>query len=267
MFLNHLQWQKDFGIRDILQNYHFHERDKFIANFPQGYHKTDKVGRPIFLQQIGKMNVPEMKKFSTDERMVKFHIQEYERCRRIILPICSRLAARHLDQTFVIMDVKGLSMSHFSGDAKKLLSAVTKYDQDNYPEMLGHICIINAPAVFRFFWAFAKGLIDPRTQSKIEILGSDYMPALLKWIDVENIPTWIGGKSEGSLIDDIGPWSDPLLCKRIGVDPEALSIPGTKLMALPNMGRASLNDRSVDPGTPKSAGSSVSLGGVRTPSK
>ena len=156
MFLNHLSWQKDFGIRDILQNYHFHERDKFIANFPQGYHKTDKVGRPIFLQQIGKMNVPEMKKFSTDERMVKFHIQEYERCRRVVLPICSRLAGRHLDQTFVIMDVKGLSMSHFSGDAKKLMSAVTKYDQDNYPEMLGHICIINAPAIFRFFWTFVK---------------------------------------------------------------------------------------------------------------
>ena len=32
---------------------------------------------------------------------------QYERCRRVILPICSRLADRHLDQTFGIMDVSG----------------------------------------------------------------------------------------------------------------------------------------------------------------
>lgn len=48
------------------------------------------------------------------------------------------------------------------------------------------------------------------------------MPALLKWIDIENIPVWIGGKSEGSLIDDIGPWSDAHVCSRIGVDAESL---------------------------------------------
>lgn len=35
--------------------------------------------------------------------------------------------------------------------------------------MLGHICIINAPAVFRLIWNMAKGFIDVRTQGKIEV--------------------------------------------------------------------------------------------------
>ena len=60
-------------------------------------------------------------------------------------------------------------MSHLTGEAKRLMGLVTKYDQDNYPEMLGHICIINAPAMFRMIWSVVKGFIDPRTQSKIEV--------------------------------------------------------------------------------------------------
>ncbi len=39
--------------------------------------------------------------------MFKFHVQEYERCVRVIMPVASRLAGRKVDQTFGIMDVRG----------------------------------------------------------------------------------------------------------------------------------------------------------------
>lgn len=35
--------------------------------------------------------------------------------------------------------------------------------------MLGHVCIINAPTVFRMIWSVVKNMIDVRTQSKIEV--------------------------------------------------------------------------------------------------
>lgn len=41
--------------------------------------------------------------------------------------------------------------------------------QDNYPETLGHVAIINAPVAFRVMWAFAKGFLDARTLAKIEV--------------------------------------------------------------------------------------------------
>lgn len=60
-------------------------------------------------------------------------------------------------------------MSHLSGEVKRLMSTLTKYDQDNYPEMLGRICIINAPLVFKAIWALVKPLLNPRTLSKIQV--------------------------------------------------------------------------------------------------
>lgn len=34
-----------------------------------------KQGRPIYIQLIGKVNVQELQKITTDERMIKYHIQ------------------------------------------------------------------------------------------------------------------------------------------------------------------------------------------------
>lgn len=232
MWLNHMNWQKEFHTETILQDFTFPERDAFVAAYPQGYHKLDKIGRPIYVQQIGKIDVAKLKTICSEERMLKFHIQEYERCRKVILPVCSRLAGKHLDQTFGIMDVAGVGMGHLTGEAKRLMGLVTKYDQDNYPEMLGHICIINAPFIFKTLWGMVKGFIDPRTQGKIEILGTNYREALLKWVDEENLPVFLGGKSQGSLLDDIGPWSDAELCEQIGVNIEELKA-GKMLTPLP----------------------------------
>lgn len=57
------------------------------------------------------------------------YAQEYERCGKFIFPVCSRLAGRQVDQTFGIMDVKGVGLSHLTGDVKRLISLLTKYDQ------------------------------------------------------------------------------------------------------------------------------------------
>ena len=36
----------------------------------------------------------------------------------------------------------------------------------------------------------------------------DYTPALLRWVDKENLPTFLGGTSNATLLDDAGPWNN-----------------------------------------------------------
>lgn len=64
-------------------------------------------GHPIYIQHMGRVDMARIREVSTDERTVKYHIQEYERCIKVIFPICSRLKGRQIDQSFAIMDVKG----------------------------------------------------------------------------------------------------------------------------------------------------------------
>lgn len=64
-------------------------------------------GRPIYIQHLGAINVKRIYELTTEERTLKFHVQEYERCARYIMPACSRIAGHHIDTTFAIIDMKG----------------------------------------------------------------------------------------------------------------------------------------------------------------
>ena len=46
----------------------------------------------------------------------------------------------------------------------------------------------------------------------------DYLPSLLKYIDPENLPRYLGGTSDATLIDDAGPWNDPQIRAEIEED-------------------------------------------------
>eukprot|EP00967_Tisochrysis_lutea_P125324 scaffold210582_cov16-Tisochrysis_lutea.AAC.1 len=39
----------------------------------------------------------------------------------------------------------------------------------------------------------------------LQILDFNYLPALLKWVDKESLPVWLGGSSHGTLLEDVGP--------------------------------------------------------------
>ena len=64
-------------------------------------------GRPIFIQHLGAINLKRIHELTNEERMLKFHVQEYERCVHLIMPACSKVKGSHIDQTLAIIDVKG----------------------------------------------------------------------------------------------------------------------------------------------------------------
>jgi hypothetical protein len=51
-----------------------------------------------------------LKTVTSDQRLVTYHIQEYERIMRVVLPACSYLAGRHIEKITTLIDVGGLSM-------------------------------------------------------------------------------------------------------------------------------------------------------------
>ena len=75
-------------------------------------------GRPIYIQHLGQVNIKKIYDITTEERMLKFHVQEYERCIQYIMPACSKVAGRHIEQTFAILDVKGMTNDHHTDSSK-----------------------------------------------------------------------------------------------------------------------------------------------------
>ena len=79
---------------------------------------------------------------------------------------------------------------------------------------MGNVFVCNAPMLFSGIWAVVKGFMDEKTRAKIKIIGSNYMPTLTEYIDIQNIPEFMGGQCKcehvegGCINSNIGPWND-----------------------------------------------------------
>lgn len=229
MFENCEKWREEFGVDTILKDFHYEEKPLVAQYYPQYYHKTDKDGRPVYIEELGKVNLTEMYKITTQERMLKNLVWEYESFVNHRLPACSRKANYLVETSCTILDLKGISISA----AAQVLSYVREASyigQNYYPERMGKFYLINAPFGFSTAFRLFKPFLDSVTVSKIFILGSSYQKDLLKQIPAENLPCKFGGNSEvsdsegGLYLSDLGPWRESEFIGLEGEAPQAFHL-------------------------------------------
>ena len=74
MFGNHVEWRKKEGVDDIIDTYDFNEINAVKSVYPHGYHNVDKLGRPIYIERVGIMNVPGIFERTTEDRMIRHYV-------------------------------------------------------------------------------------------------------------------------------------------------------------------------------------------------
>lgn len=211
MFVANEKWRKDFGTDSLPQTFNYKEKPEVFKYYPQYYHKTDKDGRPVYIEQLGGIDLNAMYKITTAERMLQNLVNEYEKLADPRLPACSRKAGKLLETCCTIMDLKGVGITKVSS-VYGYVKQASSISQDHYPERLGKLYLINAPWGFASVFSVVKGWLDPVTVSKIHVLGSGYQAELLAQVPKENLPTLFGGtcECEGDCsLSDAGPWQDP----------------------------------------------------------
>ncbi|VAH22066.1 unnamed protein product [Triticum turgidum subsp. durum] len=236
MWSDMLAWRKEFGT-DNIEEFDYSELNEVMKYYPQFYHGVDKDGRPVYVELIGKVDANKVVQVTTIDRYVKYHVKEFEKCFQMRFPACSIAAKRHLDSCTTILDVQGVGLKNFSKTARELITRLQKIDSDNYPETLCRMYIINAGQGFKMLWGTIKSFLDPKTASKIHVLGTKYQNKLLEIIDESELPEFFGGKCKceehgGCQRSDKGPWKDPTTIKRVlngeaNYDRQIVTISGT----------------------------------------
>ena len=213
MFKKFINWRVEKNVDDIRENFFLENLIEVKKLYPHGYHRTDKLGRPIYIELYDKTDVKGLFKITTEENMINYYIKQYERQIKYIFPACSAVVKRPVEQSCTILDAKGIGITSLVGPIKGFLKLASDIGQDYYPEMLGRMTIINTGFLFRAAWSVVKSFIDPKTQSKIAILSGSYKEELLKLVDADQLPKFLGGNCTcdnfiyGCLGSDIGPWN------------------------------------------------------------
>jgi hypothetical protein len=211
MFVDTEAWRKQTNLDEVIKNWDYPEKEEVSKYYSQYYHKTDKDGRPVYIEHLGGIDLNAMYKITTAERMLTNLAVEYERMADDFLPACSRQSDQLIETACTIMDLKGVTLTKVPS-VYSYVQQASAISQNYYPERLGKLYLINAPWGFSTVWAAVKGWLDPVTVKKIHILGSSYSSELRKQIPAEHLPKQFGGScacAEGCQHSDAGPWHDP----------------------------------------------------------
>lgn len=180
--------------------------------YAHGYYNTDRLGRPVYIEEVRKLKSDEVFKAYPDEMLTKYYVQSYERLLHVIFPECSRAAGRRIDTTCAIMELKDVNiLKLFGGKVRAFLNIAINIGQNYYPETLGSMYVLHAGFLFSGIWAIVKGWVDPKTQQKINIISGKGHDELAKVIDPANLPVFLGGTCQRELVEDYGPWHPELI--------------------------------------------------------
>ncbi|CAL1713230.1 unnamed protein product [Somion occarium] len=218
MWKNCQDWRSNVegvGIDELYRRidpWDYPEREHVFNCWPLWFHKTDKKGRPLNIHFFGGINMPELYKHISPERHWQTVLVNCESLTREVLPATAHSLGKPVDGTFVIVDLKGFSLSQF-WQMKNLARQSFQVSQDYFPETMAQLAIVNAPSSFTTIWSFIKPWLAKETQQKVDILGTDYQKVLLDLIDAENLPESLGGKctcpeAGGCDKSNAGPWNE-----------------------------------------------------------
>ncbi|KAL5666257.1 hypothetical protein ACJX0J_026365, partial [Zea mays] len=136
----------------VAKDFVFEELDDVLRYYPQGYHGVDRESRPVYIEKLGMVDPNKLMQITSVDRYIKYHVQEFERAFR------ERTCAPDAEDC-----------------------------SDYYPETLHQMFVVNAGSGFKWIWNSVKGFLDPKTSSKIHVLGLNYQSMLLEVIDSRSV--------------------------------------------------------------------------------
>ncbi len=127
----------------------------------------------------------------------------------------SRRHDRQIDRVLVVFDVECLPLVP---DLAALEYAQRMFytDQNYYPETLYKLIVINALWYFHGLFAVIKPWVDARTAARVVILGHDFLPQLLEYVDESQVPAEFGGM--GGPVQWGGPCAEDSGCSPADID-------------------------------------------------
>ncbi|GMI15759.1 hypothetical protein TrVE_jg6160 [Triparma verrucosa] len=200
-------------ISEVFDNYDIDYSD-VAKYYPHSTIGFDTQGRPVTYKLWGTFEVWNLKKMTSLDNLVKFHVWEQERLFEDMVR-WSKVRGYHCETITAVIDIKGMRLRQITKDFLYLLKHMAAVDQNHYPERMGTTYIINCPSMFSMVWKGIVPWLDKNTAAKIKILASEkeWKPVLHESIGIDQLPPIYQGLNTAV---------NPVMAEFFGVDPSKI---------------------------------------------
>lgn len=191
MLKNHLEWRKTNDVNSILECQPHKVLQNYLPFVMLGHDKKGCVVRYVPSGNIDWIGIALSVKTEDLIRKVIYDTEDDIR----ELKKQSKKIGRTVNQCVFIHDLQNLSFATAT-NKRVILDLISIFNlyQNNYPEMLKAIYVINASMYFSMIFSALKKCISSSILNKIKIYGDDsYKEDLLQIIDADVLPSFLGG--------------------------------------------------------------------------
>ncbi|KAK3577712.1 hypothetical protein CHS0354_000410 [Potamilus streckersoni] len=190
MFRAHQLTRKEYRLDNITKE--FEEPEVIQKYLTGGFCGYDKDGSPIRVELYGHLD---MKGIMASVRKSDLEKSKLLQCEQIVQmwKDQSEKLGRKVEGLTVIFDMEGVSTKMLWRPGLQMYLHLVKVLEDNYPEMMKRLLVTNAPRIFPLLYKLARPLISEDMRNKIFVLGADTKEFLLKHIDADQLPAYLGG--------------------------------------------------------------------------
>eukprot|EP01125_Pyxidicula_operculata_P000641 TRINITY_DN10636_c0_g1_i1.p1 TRINITY_DN10636_c0_g1~~TRINITY_DN10636_c0_g1_i1.p1 ORF type:complete len:383 (+),score=77.45 TRINITY_DN10636_c0_g1_i1:61-1209(+) len=203
MWVNHMEWRNKVQADNSLEKFPSHEMyQKLIKYWPSSLHTMSPYtydGSYVLYEAYGRID-PKIVDLIGMDTFMQFHVFGMEKLSKIYFDMTEKYG--YYPGTVVITDLGDVGWNTLSKTVMKLLQEILTTNQNNYPDTLRKMYIVNCPRVVLMAWKVIKLWIDPRTLAKFEFVNGNedsFRELFTKIIPAKDLPKRLGGTSN----DDI----------------------------------------------------------------
>ncbi|XP_041350512.1 retinal-binding protein-like [Gigantopelta aegis] len=191
MFRASMEFREKMNVDKLLEEYEPPEvLQKYMTGGTCGH---DKDGSPVRIELYGHLD---MKGLMYSAKTVDLEKTKLLQCERHVRDWKqqSQKLGRRVDGLTVIFDMEGVSSRVLWRPGIQMYLHLVTVLEDNYPEMMKKLFVVNAPRIFPVLYKICRPLISEDMKNKIHVLGGNFTETLLKYVDENNLPAYLGGK-------------------------------------------------------------------------
>ncbi|XP_070205227.1 retinal-binding protein-like isoform X2 [Littorina saxatilis] len=190
MYRTSMAYRQKMGVDRLTAEYQPPEvLKKYLTG---GFCGHDKEGSPVRVELYGHLD---MKGLMYSAKKVDLEKTKLLQCENTLKDWQeeSKKRGKRVDGLTVIFDMEGVSSKMLWRPGLQMYLHLVKVLEDNYPEMMKRMFVVNAPRIFPLLYKLARPLISEDMKNKIHVLGGHFKDTLLQYIDAEELPVYLGG--------------------------------------------------------------------------